>query len=133
MIERIIILVVLIALSMIAYRAFNRWKLRRINEHDQLFTHFAPGKPGLVLFTAEYCYPCITQQKPAIRRLVEQIGEKAVQIIEVDVEKNPEVAQRWGVLSLPTTFILDRDGKPRDINHGVTSTEKLKRQLELVG
>jgi thioredoxin-like negative regulator of GroEL len=133
MIERIIILVVLIALSMIAYRAFNLWKLRRINEQDQLFTHFAPGKPGVVLFTAEYCYPCITQQKPAIHRLVEQIGEKAIQVIEVDVEKNPEVAQRWGVLSLPTTFILDRDGKPRDINHGVTSTEKLKRQLELVG
>ena len=130
MIERIIILVALIALGMIAYRAFNRWKLRRINEQDQLFAHFAPGKPGVVLFTAEYCYPCITQQKPAIRRLEEQM---AVQVIEVDVEKNPEVARRWGVLSLPTTFILDRDGKPRDINHGVTSTEKLKRQLEAVG
>ena len=130
MIERILILVALAAIGIVAYRAFNLWKLRRINEHDQLFANFAPGKPGVVLFTAEYCYPCITQQKPAIRSLVEQM---AVQIIEVDVEKNPEVAQRWGVLSLPTTFILDRDGKPRDINHGVTSTEKLKRQLEAVG
>ena len=133
MIERIIILVVLAAASLIAYRAFNRWKLRRINEQDQLFTHFVPGKPGVVLFTAEYCYPCVTQQQPAIRRLVDQVGEKAVQVIHVDVEKNPEIAQRWGVLSLPTTFILDRDGKPRDINHGVTPTEKLKRQLDLIG
>lgn len=133
MIERVIILIGLIGLGILAYRLFNLWWVRRAERCttcDPLLEYYRLGVPGVVLFTAEYCYPCVSQQQPALRRLAEQLGADKVQIIKVDVEADPAAARRWGVLSLPTTFILDKNGKPREVNHGVTSTEKLKRQLE---
>jgi protein-disulfide isomerase-like protein with CxxC motif len=40
------------------------------------------------------------------------------------------LANEWGVMSVPTTFILDKDGRPRQINHGVARAEKLLAQLK---
>ena len=42
-------------------------------------------------------------------------------------------AKQWSVLSVPTTFILDRDGRPRQVNHGYASTEKLFGQIAALG
>jgi len=36
------------------------------------------------------------------------------------------------VLSVPTTFIIDSQGRPRRVNHGVASAEKLLNQIEEV-
>jgi thiol-disulfide isomerase/thioredoxin len=130
MIERILVLSALVLLSGVAYVAFNGWRLRNARHNagtDTLLANFHNGIPGVVVFTADYCGPCVYQQKPALVRLA---SETEVQIFTVDVEKDPKTAERWGVLSLPTTYILDREGKPRGVNHGVASAEKLKRQLE---
>jgi hypothetical protein len=55
-----------------------------------------------------------------------------IQVIEVDAAAQPELADYWGVLSVPTTFIIDARGRPRRVNHGVASAEKLERQIEEV-
>ena len=135
MIERILILSVLVIAGTAAYRFCCFWHVRYAAvgaAKDPLLRHYQPGIPAVMLFTADYCYPCKSQQQPAIQRLIEQVGKEQVQYIQVNVEADPESAQRWGVMSLPTTFILDGDGTPREVNHGVTSTEKLKRQIEAV-
>ena len=43
------------------------------------------------------------------------------------------LARDWSVLSVPTTFVLDRDGTPRQVNHGFASTEKLLGQIIALG
>jgi thioredoxin-like negative regulator of GroEL len=53
------------------------------------------------------------------------------QVIEVDASSQPDVAQEWGVMSVPTTFVIDASGKPRYVNHGVTNAATLIKQLEL--
>jgi hypothetical protein len=62
---------------------------------------------------------------------VEQKGE-AVQVIEIDASAEPELANYWGVLSVPTTFIIDSKGRPRRVNHGIASSQKLGRQIDEV-
>jgi hypothetical protein len=37
------------------------------------------------------------------------------------------------VLSVPTTFILDREGKPRHVKHGFAFAEKLFKQIRELG
>ncbi len=56
-----------------------------------------------------------------------------LQLIEIDVTIQPNLADAWGVLSLPTTFIIDSIGQPRGVNHGVAMEEKLLAQLEKIG
>jgi len=52
-----------------------------------------------------------------------------VQVIEVNALNQPDAADRWGVLSIPTTFVLDGRGALREVNRGVAGTDTLKQQL----
>jgi thioredoxin-like negative regulator of GroEL len=133
MLERLALLILLVGAAWLAYTLWYRWRLRRTATHlhrEAWLADFQRGKPAVVLFTADFCHPCKTQQRPALERLQADLSADALQIFQVDVEQQPDVAARWGVLSLPTTYILDGAGQPRQVNHGVTSAEKLKRQLE---
>jgi hypothetical protein len=62
--------------------------------------------------------------------LRQAVSKDRLQIIEINAYESPELAKEWGVLSVPTTFILDIQGTPRQVNHGVASAEKLLEQLE---
>ena len=87
-----------------------------------------PGIPTILYFTTPQCAPCQRQQRPAISRLLDELGD-GVQVIEVNALEQPDAADRWGVLSVPTTFVLDGRGRPQDVNYGVAATDKLKRQI----
>jgi thiol-disulfide isomerase/thioredoxin len=132
MIERVIILVVLTGLALLAYQMFKRWEVRRagrVAQSDPLLAEMQPGVPAILYFTTPTCAPCRTQQRPALHDLLSELGSSAVQVIEVNALEQPDAADRWGVLSVPTTFILDAQGQPRQINHGVANAQKLKLQL----
>jgi hypothetical protein len=55
--------------------------------------------------------------------------EGGLQIIEIDASQRPEIANRWGVLSAPTTYVIDPHGKIKHINHGITRAEKILAQI----
>lgn len=133
MIERLIVALVLLALGVAAYAVVNRRQVRRataLATHDPLLNGLKAGVATIVYFTTPTCIPCKTQQLPALNRLQQELGE-AVQIVRVDATENPDAAQRWGVLSVPTTFVLDAQGTTRAVNHGVTETAKLLQQLRV--
>lgn len=119
----------IVALGLFAYWAWNRIQMGRLRNPTSGLEAFVPGQPGILYFTTPDCVPCRTQQRPAFRKLTEDLGVK-VQIIEIDATQRPNLADYWGVLSVPTTFIIDSTLQPRGINHGVASAEKLKKQIE---
>jgi thioredoxin-like negative regulator of GroEL len=132
MIDRLIVIVMLAGLAMAAYRLLALWQVRRAARaalSDPVLAGLRPGVPAILYFTTPACAPCRTQQRPALHNLLVELGE-AVQVIEVNALEQADAASRWGVLSVPTTFILDRQGRPRQINHGVAGPDKLKRQLQ---
>jgi thiol-disulfide isomerase/thioredoxin len=65
------------------------------------------GIPAILYFTTPTCAPCKTLQRPALTRLKDRLGD-GLQVIEVDASARPDLADYWGVLSVPTTFIIDR-------------------------
>lgn len=102
-------------------------KLRTPN----LLADLGPIRPDaftLVYFTTSTCVPCKTIQRPEIAKLESILGTK-IQVLEIDATERPQVASRWGVMSVPTTFLIDPRGRLRHVNHGVTRTEKLLLQL----
>lgn len=110
----------------------------------------------VVHFFATWCEPC-RDELPALTRLVARsdparLRVLAISVAEVDVrvrnfiEKMPvnfpilldrdrSVAKSWNVSALPTTFILDRDLKPRlfverDYNWDRVNTDELVKAFE---
>lgn len=120
--------ILIILVGYVGFQLINRIILTRAeSQKSNLF--FPAGKPTLLYFTTPNCAPCKTIQRPAVNIIRENLGER-IQVIEIDATAQPQIASVWGVMSVPTTFIIDQTGKPRHVNHGVASSEKLHRQLE---
>ena len=108
-------------------RAFVLWRAR--GQAGSLL-QFIRGIPGVVLFTTPECVTCKVIQRPALAELKSRLANR-VQIIEIDAAERPDLARTWSVLSVPTTFVLNAEGRPVHVNHGVASTRKLMDQLSL--
>ncbi|MCW5875928.1 MAG: thioredoxin family protein [Anaerolineales bacterium] len=83
----------------------------------------------LVYFTTPSCVPCHTIQRPAIEQARRALGA-ALEVIEINAEAQPQLAGRWGVLSVPTTYLFNRRGEMKRANYGVVRAEKLLEQLQ---
>jgi thiol-disulfide isomerase/thioredoxin len=82
-----------------------------------------------VYFTTPTCAPCKTIQRPAIDKIAKLLGEK-LHVVEIDATEYPDLAKTWGVMSVPTTFLLDSRGEARYVNNGVARAEKLMEQIQ---
>ncbi len=134
MLERMMIAGCLVSLGVVAWSTFNRLSVRRVAQHapaDPLLATLRDGIPAIVYFTTPFCEPCRTLQKPALKALERELGP-SIQVIQVDAAEQPDVADRWGVFSAPTTFVLDTHHTPRQVNRGVASVETLKKQLHAI-
>jgi thiol-disulfide isomerase/thioredoxin len=83
--------------------------------------------PTVVHFSAVWCGPCA-----GVRRVVNQVCTElpGVAHVEIDMDANPAAARRLSVLSLPTTFIFDADGRQRYRTAGVPTAADLRSALE---
>jgi thiol-disulfide isomerase/thioredoxin len=134
MIERIVVTVALLAVGFMVYCGLRRYHLHRVASAaagDPILRSLKPNVPAIVYFTTPTCIPCRTQQQPALMRLQSELGDH-IQIIQIDAAEQPDAADRWGVFSAPTTFVLDTRGRPRQVNHGVADAETLRRQIQAV-
>lgn len=78
-------------------------------------------------FSADWCGPCA-----AVRRVVQQVlnERSGAREVELDIDAHPVLARELGVLSLPTTFVLDTDLRRRSRIAGVPSAAALRSALD---
>lgn len=76
----------------------------------------------LLDFWAEWCPPC-KQMNPVIEDL-----EKKYTIDKIDIDKDPETTQKYGVMSIPT-YIVEKDGKEIKRFTGVTPKSVLEEAM----
>lgn len=128
-VQRLLITLALLATGVGLYALLNRLLLRRARPLGAALPHARSGAPILLYFTTPDCQPCKTVQRPAIQRVLAQVGGH-LQCVEVDASKDVVLARRWGVLSVPTTFLIDARGIPRHVNHGLVPEKKLLAQIQ---
>ena len=121
----------IVGLGVAVYLMANRIVLARAAQKFKSLEGFSIGIPAILYFTTPDCVPCKTTQRPALNRLQALLGD-SLQVIEIDAVAQPRLADFWGVLSVPTTFIIDEHGLARRVNHGVASADKLLAQINQV-
>lgn len=83
-------------------------------------------KPVLVDFWAVWCGPCQTQG-PIVEDVAKTLVGKAV-VGKMNVDENPQVAQKFGIMSIPTLMIF-KGGTVVKQFIGVQSREALLGEL----
>ena len=119
----------IITLGVFVYWRVNQRLLGRAQSNVLTLMDGLPNKPVIVYFTTPDCIPCKTIQRPALSQLSSILGDR-LQVIEIDATQRPDLASKWGVMSVPTTFLLDARGEARYVNNGVARVEKLMEQLQ---
>jgi thiol-disulfide isomerase/thioredoxin len=94
--------------------------------HDTVDLGLSGTGPTVVHFSAEWCGPCA-----AVRRVVNEVCGDLPDVthVEIDMDANPAAARHLSVLSLPTTFIFDADGRQRYRSAGVPKAADLRAAL----
>jgi thiol-disulfide isomerase/thioredoxin len=119
----------IIAVGIVVYWLFNQILLARAKNNLGSLLSPLPNKPVIVYFTTPDCAPCKTIQRPALDKLSSMFGD-GLKVVEIDATERPDLAKTWGVMSVPTTFLLDSHGEARYVNNGVARVEKLMEQIQ---
>ena len=84
-------------------------------------------EPVLVDFWATWCPPC-RMIAPAVEELASDFAGKA-KVAKLDVDESPEVAQRYGVQSIPTLLVF-KGGQVVEQRIGALPKAEMARMLD---
>ena len=82
--------------------------------------------PVIVDFWAPWCKPCDAIERHLVA-LAEEWGDRA-RLVRVNVDEQPGLSSRYGVLSLPTV-ILFAGGEPKATVHGAQPRARFERDF----
>lgn len=89
-------------------------------ENSEEFKYIG-DKPAIIDFYATWCGPCKTVA-PILEELAEEYKDQIV-IYKVDVDKEGELAQAFGIRSMPTFIFIPMDGEPQMAMGAMPKTE----------
>ncbi|WP_415967214.1 thioredoxin [Faecalitalea cylindroides] len=95
--------------------------------NTQEFNELMNEKAVLVDFFATWCGPC-KMLSPVLEGVAEKMKDK-VTIVKVDVDRSPDLAAKFGVMSVPT-MIMFKNGHQVDAFSGYMPEANLMANIE---
>lgn len=131
--DRVLILFVVIAAAVLVglvWRRYQAHRLRQLSAADapgELLHLVDIGKPTVLYFTTPDCAQCRFQQAPILNQLTAQTQ---VAVVPVDAVEQETLARYYGIMTVPSTVLLDGALRPVAVNHGLATLPRLHAQLQ---
>jgi thioredoxin-like negative regulator of GroEL len=132
MLERLSITFVMALFGWVMLSLMKRRQVALANRASRR-AHGKTKTPSIVYFWSDGCSVCKRTQRPILDRIVAECGNERLVLTAYSVDQTPDVAEKWGVRTLPTTFVLDSAGTIRHANNGLAVAELLRSQLRGAG
>ncbi len=132
MLERLLIVFAVALTAALLYGLWRIWQHRRLRKLQGVTApvHLPPGvaggKPTVLYFSTGECAQCRLQQTPILTQLQAKFD---VAVHQIDALEQQTLASFYGIMTVPTTVVLDAELRPVAINHGVAPLQKLQRQV----
>lgn len=134
MLERVAVLglaIAVVGVAWFALRWYFAWRLARIVQQPparalDTVADVEGTTPTLLYFTTEECSQCRFQQAPILEKLA---AATMLSIVKINAIESQDLARHYGILTVPSTVLLDAQRKPVAINHGLAHLEKLRTQV----
>lgn len=85
-------------------------------------------RPVLIDFWASWCHPCM-MLSPVVDEIAEDMADK-LKVVKVNVDEQPELANRFNVSSIPTLVLMEK-GQKKTALTGYRPKESLIKGLGL--
>lgn len=89
-------------------------------------SHINGEKPVVVDFFAEWCGPC-KMMPPILQEVKSKVGDR-VSVMKMDIDKNPQYTQRYGIQAVPTLIIF-KEGHVIWRKSGVAAAHEILQHL----
>ncbi len=99
--------------------------VKKISEQE--FKEAESSKVAVVDFSAEWCGPC-KMLAPVLEKVSEELEGKA-DFFNVDVDENPGLAEKYGIISIPALLVM-KEGKKQEMQVGFQPKEAIRAFLE---
>jgi thioredoxin-like negative regulator of GroEL len=103
--------------------------LQPLSDSNETDAYTARASVRILAFSSADCHQCHTMQTPALQRVTEA-RKYQVSVEEIDAPGSPELTQRYQVLTVPTTVVLDATGHVHAVNYGFANTQRLLEQVD---
>ena len=131
MATRLLIVAVLLVCVVVVPWLARHWLAQRTRRALSTARWENSAAPVILAFSTPTCAECRVRQAPALELVKVALGD-AIQIVKVDALAQPDLASQFGVLTVPSSAVIDRTGKPIAINHGFAPAERLIAQARQV-
>jgi thioredoxin-like negative regulator of GroEL len=85
----------------------------------------------IIYFYAEWCSFCHTMQQVLSQHI--DTVDTGVTLEKIDIDRNPEIMDVWGVRNIPMAIALDRDGRELSRHVGAADRTVVERWLKTAG
>jgi thioredoxin 1 len=132
-------LLVLIVLAVVVAAGFGLWRVYQRRRLAGVAEQGAPAevvglvggrRPAVLYFTTAECAQCRLQQTPILSQLAARVD---VAVHKLDAVEQEALARFYGIMTVPTTVVLDAELRPLAVNHGVAPLPKLLAQVTGAG